>query len=381
MRATLLPALLLMAGLAGCLTGDPLTTTSGPASLPATFAVPAVPKVDAKMLLADHAAFVTKNPERAANVATHESARIDLLERFESYGLDAVRFNFTDGIPQANILGIKWGVDRQNWVFVGAHYDTTTDDCLVAGTPKVNRSPLPTVPSVSNPCALRARSQGAYDDGSGTLMTMHLAKAYANVSTYYTLAFVAFDGEERGLQGALAMVRAIQEGNFTHEGITPTIVGDLDLDMIGLNWPGVMAPINLITNTEQGAALVLAKAKEMGFPDGQVKHKEGLALGQSDYAAFWSIAEPAPVPTIFFISDFEELGLPNVQGQTPSQAHTPIGAYPFWHLEDTVETMTLMAGGQANLEAGFQSAADLASYVVHFLAADPESRPTDAVAK
>jgi hypothetical protein len=43
--------------------------------------------------------------------------------------------------------------------------------------------------------------------------------------------------------------------------------------------------------------------------------------------------------------------------------------------------MTAMAGGQANLEAGFQSASDLAAYVVHFLACDPAHWPSDAVAK
>jgi hypothetical protein len=309
-------------------------------------------------------------------VPTHESARHDLLARFKADGLEAVRFNFTSGIPQADILGIKWGVDRSHWVFVGGHYDTITDDCLVGATPAVGP-----VPSQANPCALRSISQGAYDDGSGTMLTVHLAKAFANVTPYYTIAFTAYDGEERGIQGAKAIVNAIQEGNFTFKGVTPTIVGDLDLDMIGINFPGTMAPINLLDNTAQGAALVKAKAKAMGFPDDQLVEKPGLKLGSSDYSAFWHIKQPAPVPTIFFISDFEELGAPNVAGMTPSQAQSPAGAYPFWHFEDTVQTMTLMAGGQAQLEAGFQAAADLGAYVVHFLACDPQHLPTDAVVR
>jgi hypothetical protein len=213
------------------------------------------------------------------------------------------------------------------------------------------------------------------------MLTMHLAKAFANVTPYYTLAFTAFDGEERGIQGAQAIVAAIQEGNFTFKGVTPTIVGDLDLDMIGINWPGTMAPINLLDNTKQGAALVKAKAKSMGFPDDQLVEKPGLKLGSSDYSAFWRIKSPAPVPTIFFISDFEELGMPSIGGSTPSAAQTPAGAYPFWHLEDTVDTMTAMAGGKAQLEAGFQSAADLAAYVIHFLACDPQHLPTDAIVR
>jgi hypothetical protein len=335
--------------------------------------------VDAKALLVDHAAFVTKNDERAANKPTHESARVDLLERFKSYGLDAHRFDFTDGIPQADIMGIKWGVDRQHWVFVGGHYDTITDDCVAQA--------IAGVPDASQACPLRSVSQGAYDDGSGTMLTMHLAKAFATVTPYYTIAFVAYDGEERGIQGAKAIVNAIQERNFTFMGVTPTIVGDLDLDMIGINFPGTMAPINLLDNTKQGAALVKAKAKAMGFPDDQLVEKQTLKLGSSDYSAFWGIKDPQPVPTIFFIADFEEIGAP---APGPDQAHTPtapdqlpaaLGAYPFWHFEDTVETMTRMAGGQANLEAGFQAAADLSAYVVHFLACDPAHLPTDAVAR
>jgi hypothetical protein len=385
MRTTLMLGLLVAAGLAGCVASGPASTQTGTGSLaapdPAAYLVPAVPKVDVKDLLADHAAFVKKNNERAANKPTHESARVDLLEHFKSYGLDTYRFNFTNGIPQADIMGIKWGVDRQHWVFVGGHYDTITDDCLVSRTPQAPSPAPPVLPQADNPCALRRISQGAYDDGSGTMLAVHLAKAFATVTPYYTLAFVAYDGEERGIQGAAAIVNTIQEGNFTFEGVTPTIVGDLDLDMIGINYPGTMAPINLLDNTKQGAALVKAKAKEMGFPDDQLVEKASLTLGSSDYSAFWRVKDPSPIPTIFFISDFEELGAPNVAGATPSQASTPGGAYPFWHFEDTVETMTLMAGGQAQLEAGFQAAADLGAYVIHFLACDPAHWPSDAVAR
>ena len=357
-KPLILAGLLVLAVLAGC--SQPQSTVPDvPVPVPAAYTVPAVPKVDVKDLLADHAKFVTANNERAANKPTHESARVDLLAHFASYGLTAVRFNFTDGIPQADIIGVKWGVDRQNWVFVGGHYDTITDDCLVGKVPVVNQP---------NPCVARSISQGAYDDGSGTMMTVHLAKTFANLTPYYTIAFVAFDGEERGIQGAAALVSAIQEKNFTVDGIHPTIVADLDLDMIGLNWPGVNAPINMLTNSEKAGQLVLAKAKEMGFPDDQIIDKPGLKLGSSDYAAFWGIKDPAPVPTVFFISDFEELGAP---APAPDQAQTPIGAYPFWHLEDTVETMTAMAGGPANLEAGFQSASDLAGYILHVMAYQP----------
>ncbi|MEK6975311.1 MAG: M28 family peptidase [Candidatus Thermoplasmatota archaeon] len=379
MRKLAVLALLAMATLAGCVADDSSGDQDDNTLIaPADYVVPDVPHVDAVELLADHAAFVTEHNERAANKPTHESARVALMERFASYGLEVYRQNFTAGIPQANIIGIKWGLVRDEWVVVGGHYDTTTDDCLVSTIPVVDQP---------NPCPLRALSQGAYDDGSGTMMTVHLGKAFANVTPYYTMAFVGYDGEERGTQGAAAFVNAFVTGgeegdNFTTPYGRITVRGAVDLDMIGLNWPGVMAPINVIDNSNATYAAADNARRAMGWPDAQWARKDGLLLGSSDYARFWEVTEEqgGPIPTIFFISDFEELGVPNTTGEIPEEAHTPMGAYPFWHLQDTVETMTAMAGGQDNLVAGFQSSVDVATAVLHALACQP-TMEFDAVAK
>jgi hypothetical protein len=375
MRLPMAALALLLAGgvLAGCLDGSPASPDASKPD-PSAYVSPAVPKVDAAALLADHARFVTENNERAANKPTHESARKALAEHFASFGLEVYRQDFTNGIPQANIIGIKWGQVRDQWVVVGGHYDTITDDCLVSG---VNRTPLP---PVENPCAGRSISQGAYDDGSGTMLTVHLAKAFANVTPYYTIAFVAYDGEERGTQGAAAFVDAFATGgeegdNFTTPYGRIKVVGDVDLDMVGINWPGTMAPMNVMTNSEKAFEVADAKRESMGWPDDQWIRKEGLRLGSSDYARFWEVTEEhgGPIPTIFLISDFEEVGPGNAAGAVPPNAHTPlgVGAYPFWHLEDTVETMTAMAGGQANLLAGFQATSDVAAQLLWTMSCQP----------
>ena len=379
MRTPMAVLALVLAGgaLAGCLGSGPAPATTVPSK--ASFVVPDVPHVDARDMLEDHAAFVRKDNERAANKPTHEAARQDLLAHFKSYGLETYRLNFTKGIPQANIIGIKWGAVRDQWVVVGGHYDTITDDCLVGS---VNRTPLP---PVSNPCVGRSISEGAYDDGSGTMLTVHLAKAFANVSTYYTIAFVAYDGEERGTQGAAAFVDAFVTGgeegdNFTTPYGHIKVVGDIDIDMVGINWPGTMAPINVMSNSETAFTVVDDKRKDMGWPDDQWIRKEGLKLGSSDYARFWEVGDErgGPIPTIFFISDFEEVGPGNYADNIPPAAHTPFGAYPFWHLEDTVETMRGMAGDppadgvpHPNLEAGFQAFLDLASTELHAMSCMP----------
>ena len=360
MRKTLgLLALLLGVAVTGCL--DQTDLAEGDPTVPdaSAYVVPEVPHVDAAALLADHADFVRKNSDRRGNTEDHENARLDILARFESYGLETYRHDFEDGIPQANLIGIKWGVVRDQWVVVGGHYD-------IVNTPPC----LPAVPG----CTLQ--TEGAYDDGSGTMMSVHLGKAFANVTPYYTMAFIAYDGEERGLQGAGAFVRDFVTGDA---GEYPTpygqvkIVGALDLDMIGLNWPGVMAPINVLTNSELTYEVADEKRHEMDWPDAQWRRKDGLMLGSSDYARFWSVTEEegGPIPTMFFIADFEEIGAPNAGGEAPEEAYTPFGAYPCWHLEDTVETMTAMAGGQENLQAGFQAAVDVAAHVLHAFACQP----------
>ncbi|MEA3135744.1 MAG: hypothetical protein QOJ26_223 [Thermoplasmata archaeon] len=348
--------------LAGCLSSSPTEPSSddrvGAASRE-TYVVPEVPHVDAAELLRDHAEFVRANSDRRDNTEDHENARLAILERFASYGLETYRHDFVNDIPQANLIGIKWGIVRDQWVVVGGHYD-------IVNTPPC----LPGVPQC------QFQTEGAYDDASGTMMSVHLAKAFANTTPYYTMAFIAYDGEERGLNGASAFVRDFVTGD---DGEYPTpygrvkIIGALDLDMIGLNWPGVMAPINVLTNSELTYKVADEKRHEMDWPDAQWRRKDGLKLGSSDYARFWSVSEEdgGPIPTMFFIADFEEIGAPNAGGEVPAEAYTPFGAYPFWHLEDTVETMTAMAGGQANLESGFQAAADVAAHVLHAYACHP----------
>jgi hypothetical protein len=372
MRKSMAFLALLLSGavLGGCLDdSDPMDAAPSVPD-PAAYEVPAVPTVDSVKLLADHAAFVTQHNERAANVATHESARVAMLGAFESYGLETFRQNFTaGGLEQANIMGIKWGHVRDQWVVVGGHYDTVTDDCLVSTIPVVE---------LQNPCIGRKLSQGAYDDGSGTMMTIHLAEAFSNITPYYTMAFVAYDGEERGTQGAAAFVDGFVTGgedqNFTKYGRIK-VVGTVDLDMVGINWPGTMAPMNVLTNSEALYQVADDRRVAVEWPDDQWIRKEGLRLGSSDYARFWEVTEEegGPIPTIFFISDFEEVGITNLQGGVPPAAHSPegVGVYPFWHLQDTVETMTAMAGGQEALELGFQSATDLAAHVLHALACQP----------
>lgn len=362
MRKTLPLLALLLSGMAfaGCLDGsDP--TDGMPGEIDAASYVPPseVPQVDAEALLADHEEFVTTYPVRKGEDPRHEGARAALTAMLESYGLEVYRHDFSEGgLDQANIVGIKWGHDRHNWVVVGGHYDTTANGDGAQGTST----------------GVGEQSQGAYDDGSGTMITVHLAKAFANATPYHTMAFVLYDGEERGLQGAQAFVDEVVIGDESPYGDVE-VVGTVDLDMIGINWPGTMAPVTVLANSEAIAKTADDKRISMEWPDDQWHRKPNLneaglvALGTSDYGAYMKEG----IPTIFFISDFIEMGLPVPSAvPAPPEAGLPVGVYPFWHQADTVDTMRLMAGGQDNLVAGFQAISDVTAHILFQLACHPE---------
>lgn len=202
------------------------------------------------------------------------------------------------------------------------------------------------------------------------MMTVHLAKAFSNLTMPYTVVFAAFDGEERGLEGSQAFLEALLTESSPYEGAH--LVGVVDIDMFGLNWPGTGAPMVVVTNSQPVQDAIEAARLEQGIPDEGITYGTGLVLGSSDYATFFAQG----VPTGFFLSDFEHLGAP--MGLPLS---TPQGSYPFWHLADTMETMTLMAGDAAHLEMGFQAGVDLTAALVHFLASTPGpvAAGTDAV--
>ncbi|HUR64085.1 MAG TPA: M28 family peptidase [Candidatus Thermoplasmatota archaeon] len=339
--------------LAGCISGK------APVAVP-VFPIEA-PKVDAAAVLSDLAQWSAAHPLRVNNQPDHENVRLALAAQFRSSGLDVWRQDFTAGIPQANIVGIKWGEARGEWVVVGAHYD-------VVPTPGCVTPPAQT--GQGQQCAPGSAgsvvTHGTYDDGSGTMLMMHLAQAYAKVPTRYSIAFAAFDGEERGLQGSRNLTEAIVDGATPYANVTVRAM--LDLDMFGLNWPGVDSPIYFDDNSPELKATVQAMVARLHMPPDMILY-QGIGLGRSDYDSFFNIG----VPTGFFISDFERYQLPadapaNMPDLPVQQAKQ---AYPFWHREDTYETMRLMAGSDADLQSGFQTAADLSSGLLFRMAIDP----------
>lgn len=302
------------------------------------YVVPGPPQLDARAIVQDLRAFAAAYGVREGNAPTHRAARDWMAGRMADAGLEVWRQDFSaDGLDQQNVIGIRWGLERDAWIVVGAHYDTTT-------TASVDRS----------------LSQGIYDDGSGTMMAIHLGLAYANLTMPYTIVVAAFDGEERGLEGSQAFLEAMLTGGSPYP--SAQVVGVVNLDMFGLNWPGTGAPMVLTTNSVAVRDAVEAARLQQGVPDPAIVYDKGLALGSSDYATFFA----QEIATGFFISDFERLGAP-----LGLPASTPQGAYPFWHVADRWETMVAMAGDEEHVVMGFQAGVDLAGALLHHFATAP----------
>ena len=353
MRA-LAPLLFAAILVAGCLS-SPAADDAHPA---AGAALPAVPQVDVDAFLKEYNDVTAKYGDRANNGPEHEGARQYFADEFAKLGLQVWRHDFTDGIAQANIVGIQWGtLHPDQVVVVGGHYDTFSDDCLATD-----------VAGVQETCPGRKATNGVYDDGSGTMLTMEMARLFAPLDTPFTVAYVMFDGEERGLQGSAAFVDAFNGGE-TPFGSDSPLRAAIDVDMFGLNWPGVSTPIVFSHTSKAMEGAVEAARKSLGVPDDMVVYGDASGGGGSDFASFVK-----DTPTGFFSSDMGREGAPMVSEGTATPS-VP-GVYPWWHLVDTWETMTAMAGGEANLAKGFQVGAQLEADLLYACAVDPAFDPS-----
>ncbi|MEK6975261.1 MAG: M28 family peptidase [Candidatus Thermoplasmatota archaeon] len=108
----------------------------------------------------------------------------------------------------ANIVAMKPGTeDPSKVIFVaGGHYD------MVPGT-----------------------THAAFDDTSGVVTTMELARALAPYDFRYTIAFGLWGGEEDGILGSQFWVQSNPE-------MRARILSYWNLDVVGMSWPAPLSP-------------------------------------------------------------------------------------------------------------------------------------------
>jgi hypothetical protein len=105
-------------------------------------------------------------------------------DRFLDMGFTDVAYDsfWYGGTWQRNVVATKPGsVNPDKVIVIGGHYDSVTYD---------------------GGCDPMTWAPGVDDDGSGTVMTMELARLLAGEENEVTLTFVAFAAEEQGLHGS-----------------------------------------------------------------------------------------------------------------------------------------------------------------------------------
>ncbi len=156
-------------------------------------------------------------------------------------------------VELSNVLAVLPGtVDRDRYVLVTAHYDTVnlhrkpqfTDaeraaDLVKHGMDEAEAQRViqlfPTVDTLGDvdneATAKESISPGVTDDGSGTAAVMELARVMSQYQFKKTLVFVAFAGEEIGLEGSKAYAAMAKQKDMQIEAV-------LNNDIIGSDTAG-----------------------------------------------------------------------------------------------------------------------------------------------
>jgi hypothetical protein len=156
-----------------------------------------------------------------------------------------------------NLIADKAGSDPSRVLIVSAHYD-----------------------SVHN--------AGADDDGSGVVSALAVARALKDAALVTGLRVVAFDEEERGLLGARAYARSLDE-----TGELRQVVGVLNLEMTAYDSDddGHYHVIDCHENTS--AELSARVVEAAGSRDDLRLVKVDACSDRSDHASFWRYGAPA----------------------------------------------------------------------------------------
>ena len=146
------------------------------------------------------------------------------------------------------------------------------------------------------PGALDSINNGADDNASGTAGVMELAEAFRRQPTKRSIMFLTVSGEEKGLWGS----RYFSE----HPTVPlPSIVADLNLDMLGRNWPDTIVAIGK-EHSDLGATLARVNAAhpELGMAAIDDPWPEERFYFRSDHYNF----ARKGVPVLFFFNGVHE---------------------------------------------------------------------------
>jgi hypothetical protein len=148
-------------------------------------------------------------PDRCQGCPNYARSQQYFANLFRSFGYTNVEIDpyGTNAVnpPFANVVATKYAktdVAHPQWLGVGGHYD------VVTGT-----------------------TEGAFDNTAGTLATLEMARAMANITTTHNMLYGLWGGEESGLQGSHFYVR-------TNPNVGAQMRTYVNLDVNGFSWPG-----------------------------------------------------------------------------------------------------------------------------------------------
>jgi len=186
-------------------------------------------------------------------------------------------------------------------IYVTAHYDSVNigeEGQISANTRAPSNTPRPD-PQLRRDQDYNADAPGANDNGSGTALTMELARVFAESGIEFdaTLAFVLWAGEEQGLIGARAHAMELfkdkvsVEANFNSDIVGNTRGGDgtTDTESVRVYSEGPEDSMS------RSLARYIARAAAVYVPSHKVRlmaRQDRFARG-SDHTAFTQYGFPA----------------------------------------------------------------------------------------
>lgn len=128
----------------------------------------------------------------------------------------------TRDVELVNVVAVLPGKSPRR-VYISGHYDTVNSRRPAGADATATRAAggggAPSQPLVRPTIDHNADAPGANDDGSGTALTMELARVFATSGLEFdaTLVFITWAGEEQGLIGSMAHATALRKANVVVE--------------------------------------------------------------------------------------------------------------------------------------------------------------------
>jgi hypothetical protein len=143
---------------------------------------------------------------------------------FDTYRIPKQGDRVTREVELRNVMAVLPGRTARRF-YVSGHYDTVARPVRAPGAPVPSPSPgAPAGQSASGGFDWSTgdnRAPGVNDDGSGTALTMELARVFAQSGLAFdaTLVFICFAGEEQGLVGAKLHAQRAAADKLVVDGI------------------------------------------------------------------------------------------------------------------------------------------------------------------